>query len=79
MQRLYKPDYFSLPNLLADELLVPELLQDEVNPETLSKALLPYFSQNNDALIARFTELHHTLKCDADKCAADAVLEELDA
>ena len=79
MQRLYKPDYFSLPNLLADELLIPELLQDEVNPETLSQALLPYFSQNNDALIARFTELHHTLKCDADKCAADAVMEELNA
>lgn len=77
MQRLYKPAYFSLPNLLADDALVPELLQDEVNPETLSQTLIPYFTCNNDTLIARFTELHYTLKCDADKCSADAVLEEL--
>ncbi|GGW73232.1 lipid-A-disaccharide synthase [Alteromonas halophila] len=79
MQRLYKPDYFSLPNLLADEEIVPELLQEAVNPDTLASTLLPYFTQDNAALIARFTDLHHTLKCDADKCAADAVLEELNA
>lgn len=36
MQRLYKPDYFSLPNILADELLVPELLQDDVTPANIS-------------------------------------------
>ncbi len=77
MQRLYKPAYFSLPNLLADELLVPELLQEDVNPETLSETLLPYFKTPNDSLIERFTALHETLKCDADKCAADAVMEEL--
>lgn len=79
MQRLYKPAYFSLPNLLADAPLVPEMLQDEVNPETLAQTLLPFFRQDNSALIARFTEIHQTLKCDADKQSADAVLEELDA
>lgn len=36
MQYLYKPDYFSLPNILANEALVPELLQDDVTPEAIS-------------------------------------------
>ena len=36
MQHLYKPDYFSLPNILANEALVPELLQDDVTPEAIS-------------------------------------------
>lgn len=75
MQRLYKAPYFALPNLLANEALVPELLQDDVNPDTLSATLLPYFSGNNDALIARFTDIHKTLKCDADETSADAVLK----
>ncbi|MCP3427781.1 lipid-A-disaccharide synthase [Opacimonas viscosa] len=36
MRRLYKPDFFALPNILADELLVPEVLQEDVNPVVLS-------------------------------------------
>ena len=36
MRRLYKPDYFALPNILADELLVPEVLQEDVNPVVLA-------------------------------------------
>jgi lipid-A-disaccharide synthase len=39
MRRLYKPDYFALPNILADELLVPEVLQEDVNPVVLSRYL----------------------------------------
>ena len=77
MQRLYKAPYFSLPNLLANEAIVPELLQDDVNPETLTDHVLGFFEQDNTDLISRFTDLHHTLKCDADKSAAKAVVEEL--
>ena len=36
MRRLYKPDFFALPNILANELLVPEVLQEDVNPVVLS-------------------------------------------
>lgn len=74
MKRLYKAPYFTLPNLLANERLIPELLQEEVNPETLSQYLLPYFSQDNTALISRFTDIHQSLKLDADKTSAEAVL-----
>ena len=51
MKRLYKPKYFSLPNILANKLLVPEFLQDDVNPENLAKHLelviVPNSAQNN--------------------------------
>ena len=77
MQRLYKAPFFTLPNLLANEAIIPELLQEEVNAENMSNQLLNFFESDNSALIARFTDLHHTLKCNADKTAAKAVVEEL--
>ena len=77
MQRLYNAPFFTLPNLLADEAIIPELLQEEVNAENMSNQLLNFFESDNSALISRFTDLHHTLKCNADKTAAKAVVEEL--
>ena len=50
---------------------------DNVNAENMSNQLLNFFESDNSALIARFTDLHHTLKCNADKTAAKAVVEEL--
>ena len=75
MQRLYKAPFFALPNLLAGEALIPELLQDDVNPDTLCEHLVPMFSKDNSALIQRFTALHKSLKLDADKMAAQAIAE----
>ena len=77
MQRIYKAPFFTLPNLLANEAIIPELLQDDVNAENMSNKLLNFFESDNSALISRFTDLHHTLKCNADKTAAKAVVEEL--
>jgi len=77
MQRIYKAPFFTLPNLLANEAIIPELLQDDVNAENMSNKLLNFFESDNSALISRFTDLHHTLKCDADKTAAKAVVEAL--
>lgn len=77
MQRIYKAPFFTLPNLLANEAIIPELLQDDVNAENMSNRLLNFFESDNSALISRFTDLHHTLKCNADKTAAKAVVEEL--
>lgn len=105
MKRLYKPDYFALPNILANKLLVPEFLQDKVTPENLAKYLaltlpadestklaanpeqkplkaqdIKMTGQNlthstaRKLLIDEFTLIHKTLKCNADKQAADAVL-----
>ncbi|MGY0583136.1 MAG: lipid-A-disaccharide synthase, partial [Paraglaciecola chathamensis] len=77
MKRLYIAKYFALPNILADEELVPELLQEDVNPQNIAKKLLHYFTQSDEdktALVGRFTQLHEVLKQDADAQAAKAVL-----
>ena len=77
MKWLYKAKYFALPNVLANEKLIPELLQEDVTPETISKLLLPMLiSQTGDeqqALIAKFEILHQSLKQDADVQSAKAV------
>jgi lipid-A-disaccharide synthase len=77
MKWLYKAKYFALPNVLADEKLIPELLQDDVTPQTISKLLLPMLTlQSGDeqqALITKFETLHESLKKDADVQSAAAV------
>ena len=55
MQRMYKPKYFALPNILANEALIPELLQEDVNPERLSQELFALFSSDSTALVIAFT------------------------
>jgi lipid-A-disaccharide synthase len=72
---LLKSRHVSLPNVLAGEALVPELLQDDCTPENLHAALLRWF-RDADAVAAlqpRFLALHETLRCDASQRAADAV------
>ena len=82
-KRLVKTDYISLPNLLANAPLVPELIQAECNPQNLAKHLGEYLSdeptaqQKNAELKQRFVELHQQIQCDADKQAAQAVVDLL--
>tara|TARA_R110002153_G_scaffold113667_2_gene256026 strand:+ start:12290 stop:13450 length:1161 start_codon:yes stop_codon:yes gene_type:complete len=77
MRWLYKAKYFALPNVLAGEKLIPELLQNDVTPETISELLLPMLTIQNDdaqqALITKFESLHQSLKKDADVQSANAV------
>ncbi|MGV6395837.1 lipid-A-disaccharide synthase [Pseudomonas caspiana] len=73
LKRLVKSPYVSLPNLLAQRLLVPELLQDDASAEALAQSILPLL---DDAQVqtAGFDEIHRTLRRDASNQAADAVL-----
>lgn len=78
MKRLYKPKYFALPNILANTKLVPEFLQEDVNPQTLAEQLDKVWGESaekNHELIENFTKIHLSLKQDADKSSAKAVLE----
>jgi lipid-A-disaccharide synthase len=43
-KKLAKVKYLSLPNLIADDKIVPELIQSDMNPKTLIKALIPLLS-----------------------------------
>lgn len=74
MKRLYKPTYFSLPNILANELLVPEFLQEDVNAKNLSEQLLNVWRTNNERVLSQFTQIHKTLAAGADEQSAKAVL-----
>lgn len=75
-QRLVKVPYFSLPNLLAGEALVPELLQDDAVPERLGPAVLAWLQQpaRRAELQQRFRKLREVLGRNASARAADAVL-----
>jgi len=73
LKRLVKSPYVSLPNLLAQRLLVPELLQDAATADALAQTLLPLLD-NGAEQTAGFDALHRTLRRDASNQAADAVL-----
>ncbi|MEE4372573.1 lipid-A-disaccharide synthase [Pseudomonas alliivorans] len=73
LKRLVKSPYVSLPNLLAQRLLVPELLQDAATPEALAETLLPLIDEGQ-AQTQGFDEIHRTLRRDASNQAAEAVL-----
>lgn len=74
---LLKSRYVSLPNVLADAPLIPELLQHDCIPEKLAAACLRWFGQPQtvDALLPRFEDIHRQLRCDASARAAEAVAE----
>jgi len=74
---LVKVRYVSLPNLLADQALVPEFIQDACAPETLGPALLGLLDdpQRVRAMRRRFRELGAVLRQDSASLAAAAVLQ----
>ena len=76
-EKLVKIRTFSLPNLLAGRKLVPELIQPDCTPDKLAAAVSGYLLQDNQALLNEFTHLHELIRCDADKQAAQAVLDVL--
>ncbi|EGH27268.1 MULTISPECIES: lipid-A-disaccharide synthase [Pseudomonas syringae group genomosp. 2] len=76
LKRMVKSPYVSLPNLLAQRLLVPELLQDDATPEVLARTLLPLID-DGQAQTAGFDAIHRILRRDASNQAADAVLSLL--
>ncbi len=72
---LVRTEFVALPNILAGERLVPELLQEAATPEALAENLLEELdkSQRQPEYLARFDALHRELKKDANERAADAV------
>lgn len=72
---LVKTPWVSLPNLLAQKMLVPELLQNNATPEALSAAVMNYFDnpEATQTLSQTLAQMHVELKRDASARAADAV------
>ncbi|MYN19340.1 lipid-A-disaccharide synthase [Rugamonas sp. FT107W] len=76
----YQP-WIGMPNILAREFLVPELLQNAANSEALAEAM---WKQLSDAphrlrLVERFTDMHHSLLRNSAVESAAAVLKVIKA
>lgn len=78
LKRMVKSPYVSLPNLLAQRLLVPELLQDGATTEALAQTLAPLVKDGSQQTES-FDQIHRTLRRDASNQAAEAVLALLGA
>ena len=77
--KLISAKYVSLPNILAAEALVPELLQQEANGTRLAQETLGWLEndQRRRDLRARFSSLHAELRSNASENAARAIDELL--
>ncbi|WP_040239565.1 lipid-A-disaccharide synthase [Chromohalobacter japonicus] len=74
-KRMVKTDWISLPNLIAQETLVPELVQDAASADAIGAALLEWLGDDakRQAMEARFADLHATLQRGASERAAEAI------
>ena len=73
-RRVYKGTYITLPNLVTNEPIVPELLQEQATPDALASALLALLADPGPQLAA-YARVRRSLGApDAlDRCAAFAL------
>ncbi len=75
--KLLKVRFVTLPNNLAGEELVPELLQEQVTPANLVQAIEKLFNlpaERQQYILQRFQALHAQLRQNASASAARAIL-----
>src|SRR3546814_3375750 len=72
---MLKTPHVSLPNLLSDEAVVPELLQQQATPEALAATLLPLLESDvaRTRQLQQFDRVCVRLRCGAARQAAEAI------
>ena len=75
MKRMHYQPWIGLPNIIAGEFIVPELIQDEATPENLAQALL---NALNDPVVAkrlpeRLAAVHELLRRDSSALVTEAL------
>jgi len=72
--------WIGLPNILCGDFVVPELIQDRANPETLADAVLEWLREPDRmaAVQERFTALHQLLLRDTATLATNAIQEVIE-
>ena len=71
---LVKVRWFALPNILADRMLVPELIQKDATPERVAKALDELLAcSDKEELLQSFDEIHRQL-IKPESTAADEII-----
>ncbi len=76
MVRMATVPYAGLPNIIAGEFVVPEILQDDATPENLAQAVL---NSLNDPVVGRklperLDRMRRMLRRDTAACASEALL-----
>ena len=75
VQPMLRTQFVALPNILAGEALVPELLQDAMQPAALAEALMAQLDEDTQQNVRqRFLEIHTQLQQGASVNAAREVL-----
>jgi lipid-A-disaccharide synthase len=80
MKRMAYLPWIGLPNILSNEMVVPELIQDAATPQALADALDGWLGDAPacDRLVERFTALHVELKQGTAQRAAEAIAPYLE-
>lgn len=73
-KRVVHTQWISLPNLLAQRDVVPELIQHEASVERISADMQAMLFEQRDTVSDYFRSLHRELACGASASAAEAVL-----
>lgn len=73
-QRPYLP-WVGLPNVLLNDFAVPELIQEDATPDNLAREIAELLRNESrcNLIRLRFTEMHHTLRCDTPSRVAQAI------
>lgn len=77
-EKPYVP-WVGLPNILARDFVVPELLQDEATPQALAEASWKALTDQTyaNSVGQRFVEIHHSLLRDTPSLAAKAIMQQV--
>jgi lipid-A-disaccharide synthase len=73
--------WIGLPNILAREYVVPELIQHAATPEAIADAMWTQLTDaaNRSRLRQRFTDMHHSLLRDSSRESAQAVMNIIES
>jgi lipid-A-disaccharide synthase len=71
-------EFVTLPNYLANQALIPELIQDQATTQAIVNAIQPQLKEGvSDLFLAQAQSIHETLTGDVTDRASDAILDEL--
>ena len=72
---LVTSEFISLPNVIANKAIVPELIQTQANGDNIAQHAMRILQSDQSALIAEFGKIHKSLHLDADHESAKLILK----
>jgi len=78
ISRMVKTPFISLPNLLANRMLVKEFVQEDAEVKNILPALEELLNDSKSRIMTEeFIQLHQSIRCGGDKKAAKAIVSLL--